>query len=92
MSEIVHDKENREFTLNLHGGHKAYVSYSMEGEIMKLVYSKVPDELSGQGIGKLLVEKTFEKLTKEGYKAIAICSYIRLIAMRSNKWKEIIHY
>jgi len=41
-------------------------------------------------IGKVLVEKTFEKLTEEGYTAVAICSYVKAVASRSEKWKHII--
>ena len=88
--EIIHDTENREFVLSLEDGLRAYVSYSLEGKTMRLTYSEVPRVLRGKGIGKELVEKTFERLTEEGYEAIAICGYIRAIAMRSPKWSEII--
>jgi len=57
---------------------------------MALNHSEVPYNLRGQGIGKVLVEKTFEQLTKEGYKAVAICSYIKVVARRSDKWSTII--
>ena len=62
----------------------------MKNDIMYLVHSEVPYELRGQGIGKVLVEKTFEKLTKEGYRAKAVCSYVKAVARRSDTWKEII--
>ena len=88
--EIIHDKENQEFILHLPDELKAFVRYSLEGKTMRLTYSEVPSVLRGQGVGKELVEKTFEKLTHEGYEAIAICSYIRVTAMRSPKWSEII--
>jgi len=92
MNDIIHDKEKQEFILNIAESQKAIVNYTLEDGVMKLVYSKVPNQLQGKGIGKVLVEKTFEKLTNEGYTAKAICSYIRLVAMRSNKWKEIIQF
>jgi predicted GNAT family acetyltransferase len=57
---------------------------------MYLVHSEVPYQLRGRGIGKELVLKTFEKLTEEGYKAVAICTYIKAIKNRDPKWKEII--
>ena len=57
---------------------------------MYLVHSEVPYNLRGQGIGKILVEKTFEKLTEEGYKAVAVCSYIQAVAKQSKKWNTII--
>ena len=57
---------------------------------MYLNHSEVPYNLRGQGIGKVLVEKTFEKLTEEGHKAKAVCSYIRTVKNRSERWKNII--
>lgn len=90
-SEIIHDKENKRFSMKING-QTAKVDYSLRNEKMYLVYSEVPYNLRGQGIGKVLVEKTFEKLTEEGYSAIAVCSYIKAVAKRSSKWNSIIDY
>lgn len=88
--EIIHDTESRQFILHLPNELKAFVSYTLEGKTMRLTYSEVPPILRGQGVGKELVEKTFEKLTEEGYEAVAICGYIRVTAQRSPKWSKII--
>ena len=88
--EIIHDRENQQFILELENDLVAKVTYSLEGKTMRLTYSEVPPVLRGQGVGKELVEKTFEKLTEEGFEAIAICGYIRVTAQRSPKWSEII--
>lgn len=90
MNNIVHDKDNKQFILQLENHLVAKVAYTLEGKHMRLTYSEVPSSLRGQGIGKELVENTFQKLTDEGYTATAICSYIRVTAMRSSKWSEII--
>ncbi len=71
-------------------GQIAKVDYKMRDGKMHLLYSEVPYGLRSNGIGKELVEKTFEKLTEEGYQAVAICSYIRAIALGSPKWNTII--
>ena len=86
---IVHEKENRRFTLDING-ELAKVEYSIRDGKMYLNHSEVPYNLRGEGLGKVLVEKTFEQLTKEGYTAIAVCSYIKAIAQRSEIWKIII--
>ena len=88
---IVHDKEKMRFTIAING-EIAKIDYTLENENMYLNHSEVPYNLRGQGIGKVLVEKTFEQLTKEGFKAISICSYIIAIASRSEKWKDVISY
>lgn len=89
--KFKHDQENNRFTLDING-EIARVNYSLRDGKMHLTYSEVPFSLRGKGIGKILVEKTFEQLTKEGYEATAICGYIKRIASRSEKWKNIIQY
>ena len=89
-NQIIHDQENKTFTLLVENDLKAIVTYTLEGRNMRLVYSEVPPSLRGHGVGKELVEKTFQKLTDEGFEATAICSYIQAIARRSPKWSEII--
>ncbi len=89
--EIQHDKEHKQFVLPLENGEEAKVTYTLVSEDeMRLTYSEVPRSLRGNGIGKELVLKTFEKLTQEGFVATAVCSYIRAVAIRDPKWKEII--
>ena len=91
--EIIHDTENRMFILPLDGTNSAKVMYSLDScSGMRLVHSEVPMSHRGKGIGKELVLKTFQKLTDEGFEATAVCSYIRAVAMRHEKWKTIINY
>lgn len=87
--KLTHDKENNRFTLNI-DGETAKVDYTINNGTMYLNHSEVPYNLRGKGIGKILVEKTFEKLTEEGYKAVAVCSYVKAVAKRSEKWNKII--
>ncbi len=87
--EIQHDKESHRFIMDINGG-IAKVDYTLRDDKMYLVHSEVPYDLRGQGIGKVLVEKAFEQLTKEGYQAVAVCSYVKAVAKRSEKWNKII--
>ncbi|NKI26057.1 N-acetyltransferase [Arenibacter sp. 6A1] len=87
--EIQHDKENHQYKMPLEDSF-ATVDYSLSQGKMFLTYSEVPVHLRSKGYGKILVEKTFEKLTEEGYKAVAVCSYVDKIARSSKKWNAII--
>ena len=86
---VRHDKDRKIFTMDIDGD-TAHVAYQLKDGKMYLTYSEVPYHLRGQGYGKKLVEKTFEQLTDEGYTAVAICSYIRAVARRNEKWNSII--
>lgn len=87
--KVIHHKDNHQFTMEV-DGENARVDYTFKNGKMQLVYSEVPFNIRGQGIGKVLVEKTFEKLTEEGYKAVAVCGYIKSVARNSEKWNAII--
>ena len=91
MRKFMHDKENNRFILQLQNQMEASLDYTLQGNNMRLVYSEVPLDLRGRGIGKELVERSFEQLTDEGFTATAICSYIRAVAKGSSKWKTIIN-
>lgn len=89
LSEIEHDKANKQLSL-LADGHKAVVDYVIKDDKAYLLHSEVPSALRGKGVGKVLVERTFEKMHEEGYEMVAVCSYIKLIAQRSKQWKDIV--
>lgn len=87
--DIEHQKENNRYILKVNDDF-AKIDYIIKNNVMYLIHSEVPQNLRGKGIGKILVEQTFEKLTQQGYKAIAVCGYIKSIAKRSEKWKSIV--
>jgi len=87
--KVHHDKENKKFTMAMND-ETAVVTYKLVDGKMFLTYSEIPIKLRGKGYGKELVEGTFEQLTLEGYKAVAVCSYIKAVARRSAKWNTII--
>ena len=86
---VQHEKDNNRFTMAINS-EIAMVEYQLRDDKMYLTYSEVPIKFRGKGYGKELVESTFDQLTKEGYKAVAVCSYIKTVAMRSEKWNPII--
>jgi len=86
---IVHHREGHKFSMDING-EEAKVEYDLRDGTMYLVHSEVPCNLRDQGIGKVLVEKTFEKLTEEGSRAIAVCSFIKTVANRNEKWNSVI--
>lgn len=93
ISEITHDKENSQLYLEAEGS-RALVDYKIRNDRMYLTHSEVPHALRGNGIGKILVEKSLEKLVEEGYdkeyRIIAKCPFIKYVVAKSEKWSEIV--
>lgn len=89
LTELTHNANDRQFFL-FADEHKAFIDYTIEDGQYQLNHSEVPQALRGQGVGRVLVEKTFEAIEKEGKTAVAHCSYIRHIAKQSSRWDGII--
>ena len=87
--KIRHQKDEDRFVMDI-DGQEAEVIYRERDGKLYLVHSEVPPSMRGKGYGKILVEKTFEKLTEEGYKAVAVCPFIVAVARRSNRWNKVI--
>lgn len=77
--KIIHDPIKRHFSLVLDNSATAFISYQIKDGIHYLEHSEVPSSLRGQGIGKVLVEKTVEYLQANKLPAKAVCSYIRKV-------------
>lgn len=52
---VQHDPKNLNFYVTL-GEHKAFVEYSLAGNVMKLNHTVVPEIFGGKGVGKVLAE------------------------------------
>lgn len=89
ISDLQHDTDNQQFILFV-DGHKAFVDYSIEDGQYHLLHSEVPSALRGQGVGKILVEKTFKAIADEGRTAVARCSYVRHVAKNSKQWSNVV--
>ncbi len=68
----------------------SFVSYLERDGRFILYHSEVPVEHRGKGIGRKMVEKTFEYLEENGIVASSSCSFIRSVALENAKWKKYI--
>ena len=80
MAEVVDQKDRNRFAVLL-DGHEAELVYRLEGNLLILVHTGVPDELGGQGIGGQLVRAAIERAEQEGLTIAPWCPFAR-------KWLE----
>ena len=86
--QLVHDTAAQRFRLPLDEG-EAYVAYrEKDGGTLHLIYAETPREQRGQGIGKELVEKTFDHIKAHELRAVAVCPFIRSVLRSSERWAE----
>ena len=86
-SNIIHSPNKQLLTLALNDNDVAFIEYQLKNEVYYLTHSEVPTNLRGQGIGRKLVQKTFDYLKLNNLQAKAICTYIRKVVGRNPEWQ-----
>jgi hypothetical protein len=73
-----HHPDKSQFTLDWNG-HTAFVDYEIRQDKWFLLHAEVPVALRGQGVGQVLVEKTYAYLREHGIQSLPVCSYIQAL-------------
>lgn len=87
--QFSHNKNANRFELWVDNKYLAEITYTTHNGKLYLNHTGVPNELSGQGIGKILTIKTFEVIRAEGLQAIAVCPYLVALVKKNPAWNFI---
>jgi len=79
---LYHHPDKSQFTLDW-SGHTAWIDYDIRQNVWYLLHAEVPAALRGQGVGQVLVEKTYAYLNEHGIKSVPVCSYIQALVKRN---------
>lgn len=86
---IVNNETKNRFEFNVNN-HIAFIEYSSTSNQVSLNHTIVPDELSGQGVGSALVEKTLIYLKEANKKILPFCPFVFVFIKKHPKWKDIV--
>lgn len=88
-TKFLHNHANQRFELVVDDKYTAIISYIVQDGKLILNHTRVPDELSGKGIGKILATQAFQLIKDEGLTAVATCSYLVAMVTRNPEWSFI---
>ncbi|MFG1462410.1 GNAT family N-acetyltransferase [Xanthobacter sp. DSM 24535] len=80
-SSVTHNPALNRFELKV-GDELALAYYKLEGDIVTLTHTEVPQALSGQGVGSRLAKGVFAHIRADGHKAVTQCSFMAAWASR----------
>ncbi|MGY5350981.1 GNAT family N-acetyltransferase [Wenyingzhuangia sp. IMCC45533] len=80
--DLINDIQNNQFYIIVEN-HKCWIDYRIDGNDIFLMYTKVPSELQGKGIGKVLVKKTIKNIKEQKLNIIPLCGYIQHIISKT---------
>lgn len=90
MTENVHDNsadERFELTVD---GRLAFVTYHRAGNVVALLHTEVPRELSGRGIGTQLGRGALDAIRAEGLKVAPKCSFIAHLIENNPEYQSMV--
>lgn len=91
MGEVVEvRKSGGVYYIKFEDDSKAYLATEVEGGVMKLIETYVPESKRGQGVARVLVEKAVEDAVRSGLKVLPICSYAVWYFMKNRDRREVL--
>ncbi len=73
---VVDQQDQNRFTLTVDGV-EAQLVYRLDGDLLVLEHTEVPEEVGGRGIGGRLVRAAVERAAEDGLRLAPWCPYAR---------------
>lgn len=86
---IVNNEERGRWEARLEGG-IAVLNYTLDGDILTLVRTKVPSAMEGMGIGSLLVKTVLDNARADGLKIIPQCPFVTAYIKRHPEYQDLV--
>lgn len=87
---ITHEQETKRFVIKLPGGEEAELQYHLQGQMMDMYHTYVPESARGQGLAEKLAAAAFEYAQSQNLKVVPSCPYIsRAFLARHPEWKKL---
>lgn len=77
MSEVINNKDEEQYEIDLGDGEKAFLAYSERNDRMILTHTDVPQSHEGQGLGGKLVKAAADDARRRGVLVVPQCSFAR---------------
>jgi predicted GNAT family acetyltransferase len=87
---LINNPGTSEYQVALEGQHVAVAKYSLQGNVMTIYSTRVPDELQGKGYGKVMMEAILPDIEQHGYTIIPTCSYVAHYLKRNAQWQHLL--
>ena len=71
---VEHDRQRGRFSVREHG-HEGYLDYRMDGGVMDIRHTIVPQAIGGRGIAGRLVRTALDFARAEGHRVRPSCEY-----------------
>ena len=85
---IRHDEERQRFEAEVEG-HAARLEYRLEGEVLAITHTEVPEAIGGRGIAAQLVQAAVDFAQAQGLKIAPRCAYAEAWMRRHPQYAQL---
>ena len=71
-------------------GEIAYLDYSLDGKVLELIHTEVPEKLRGQGLASLLAETGLRFAREKNLKVDVVCPVAKSYVAKHPEYSELI--
>lgn len=90
MANFTHDDKQQRYQVEVAPKQWARLDYSIQGDVLVITHTFVPDALRGRGCGKILMETVLSDIEHLGKKVKPVCSYAVVYLQRHTQWQHLI--
>lgn len=76
------------FYIRLEDGSKAYAATEIDGNVVKILETYVPEPHRGKGYARILIERVIDYAKSRGLKILPVCSYAISYFMKNREARE----
>ena len=89
MSEVTDNTEKHRFELAV-DGHIAATYYKISDGVITFIYTEVPPELGGKGIGSKLIKGALDQVRTAGLKVIPQCPFVKAFIEKHPDYQDLL--
>ena len=86
---VVNNEARSRFELPIQGG-MAVAQYEVDGDVLHMTHTVVPQAAEGQGVGSRLVRGALEEARSRGLKVDPICPFVRAYIDRHAEYEDLV--
>jgi len=86
---IRHDADRRRFVIELEG-ERAELAYRLDGHVMVIEHTGVPEAIGGRGIAGQLVRAALDHARAQDWKVELACSYSAAYVQRHPQYADLV--
>lgn len=88
--EVVHNREQRRFQIDLGNQQRAVLDYQMVDGAYAYTHTAVPEAFRGRGLADKLAAAALQTAQAEGAKVIPMCSFMQTYIRRHKEYAPLV--